>query len=164
MGYRIKNYTSTVPAHETIGVIEQLLLLAGAVAILKEYVAGKVFAISFKLKVEWGEMPIQLPANAGKVFDVFLAEKKATGRGIVTISQKEKMAEQAERTAWKLMEDWVRVQLSLIRMKQADAAQVFLPYLTVSGGNNGQPAVSMYNVFREQQLNTLKAKPDGATA
>lgn len=43
--------------------------------------------------------------------------------------KKSDFAEQAERTAWKLVQDWVEVQLSMIQMKQADFVQVFLPYV-----------------------------------
>lgn len=37
--------------------------------------------------------------------------------------------EQASRTAWRLIQDWVEVQLSMVQMKQADFVQVFLPYV-----------------------------------
>jgi hypothetical protein len=38
-------------------------------------------------------------------------------------------AEQASRTAWKIVQDWIEVQMSMIQMKQADTLQVFLPYV-----------------------------------
>ena len=37
--------------------------------------------------------------------------------------------EQAARTAWKLVQDWIEVQVSMIVMKQAEFLEVFLPYV-----------------------------------
>jgi hypothetical protein len=36
--------------------------------------------------------------------------------------------EQAERTAWKIIQDWIEVQMSMIQMQQADFREVFLAY------------------------------------
>lgn len=38
-------------------------------------------------------------------------------------------AQQAERTAWKIVQDWVEVQMSMIQTRQADFEEVFMPYL-----------------------------------
>lgn len=37
--------------------------------------------------------------------------------------------EQGERTAWKLMQDWVEVQMSFIHMGQVETMEVFLPFV-----------------------------------
>lgn len=39
-----------------------------------------------------------------------------------------KVCEQAERTSWKLLHEWVHIQITMIAMEQAEALQVFLPY------------------------------------
>ena len=43
--------------------------------------------------------------------------------------KKADFAEQAERTAWKLVQDWVEVQMSMVQLKQADVREVFLAYI-----------------------------------
>ena len=42
--------------------------------------------------------------------------------------------EQAQRTAWKILQDWVEVQMSMIKLKQADPMQIFLPYVVTNDG------------------------------
>ena len=36
---------------------------------------------------------------------------------------------QAARTAWKLVQDWVEIQMAMVKMQQAELTQVFLPYM-----------------------------------
>lgn len=43
--------------------------------------------------------------------------------------KKKDFTDQASRTAWKIVQDWVEVQMSMIQLKQADLIQVFLPYV-----------------------------------
>jgi hypothetical protein len=40
-----------------------------------------------------------------------------------------KIKEQSERTAWKLLSDWVDIQMSLIELDQVELIEVFMPYL-----------------------------------
>lgn len=122
----LKNYTSTVPTERTIARIETLLAEAGAIDISKNYNDGRLKAICFSIQAvpEGRLVVIRLPANTEAVFDALKKEVKRPRDGTL-----EKLRIQAERTAWKLMQDWVEVQLSLIRLRQAELLQVFLPYV-----------------------------------
>jgi hypothetical protein len=42
---------------------------------------------------------------------------------------RQRVKEQAARTAWRLMQDWVEIQLSFVQMEQAELVEVFLPYI-----------------------------------
>ncbi len=119
----IKNYTSSVKAEDTIARIELILSKNGATGISKDYEDGKVTALTFLIPVENRSVSIRLPANPDAVFRHMYASKKQHRPGT-----EQRVKEQAHRTAWKLMQDWVEVQLSLIQMKQAELMQVFLPY------------------------------------
>lgn len=124
----VKNYTSVVPAEKTMQTIESLLRGAHATSFVKLLDKGVVRGIVFTIQSEL-ETPItvRLPVDEDGVYTALLQQKKDSHWWPAT--KKEKVREQAKRTAWKLMEDWLRVQLSLVSMKQAQLAQVFLPYL-----------------------------------
>lgn len=121
----IKNYTSTVPVDRTINRIEQALAKAGAASIVKEYgPRNEVAAITFTVQNASQQIAIRLPAVPEMVYEALKKEIRKPQNGTL-----ERLRDQAERTAWKLMQDWVEVQLSLIQMRQAEFLQVFLPYV-----------------------------------
>jgi hypothetical protein len=139
----LKNYTSNVPVSETIHRIEQVLIRCGVTGIMKEYgLNQKVVAITFKIELpETGQHRfIRLPADEKKATEaLFLdyadgAKLNAKGDAISDSSSRKRrtkadFADQGARTAWKIIQDWVEVQMSMIQMKQADLMEVFLPYV-----------------------------------
>lgn len=120
----LKNYTSTTPASSSMGKIEKCLVAAGATNISKTYENNICTAITFRMLVDTRPLFFQLPARVEACFDVFWKEVKRPRP-----DTKDKIREQAERTAWKIICDWVEVQLSMILLEQADALEVFLPYV-----------------------------------
>ena len=125
----LKNYTSNISADSTISRIERMLVDAGATGIAKEYEAGVVTALMFRIKFapDNPEATVKLPANVEACLNAFWQDhcKSRTSRSRKT---KDDFREQAIRTAWKLQHDWVEIQISLIRLKQVDALQAFLQY------------------------------------
>jgi hypothetical protein len=136
----LKNYTSNVPVSQTIYRIEQVLIKCGVSGIEKEYTPnGSVTAITFKIELEPGKpVRVRLPVNEKEALmamwlDYADGEKLTPdGNAIAWNRRKTKtkadFVEQAQRTAWKIIQDWVEVQMSMIQMKQADFREVFLPY------------------------------------
>ena len=137
----LKNYTSDVPVNQTIFRIEQVLIRCGVSGIMKEYIgtAGEIAAITFQIESPGGKVAIRLPADKQKALDAlwldYVDGEKLNDRGdaIEWNPRKRKrrrdFTDQAARTAWKIVQDWVEVQMSMIQMKQADTIQVFLPYI-----------------------------------
>jgi len=127
----IKNRTSVVPATKSTLHIEQKLVENGATQVLKEYDSfGKVSAFSFTIQPHTGggdsaTLNFRLPVNVDACEKVLLAN----GPGVRTPSALKKLPAQAERTAWKILSDWVDVQMALIELKQASVTQVFFPYI-----------------------------------
>lgn len=64
----------------------------------------------------------ELPAKVDACFNVLFAEVKRPNA-----DTKDRIRAQAERTAWKIISDWVEIQLSMIRLEQAEMLQIFLP-------------------------------------
>lgn len=125
----LKNYTSKVSADVTIARIERLLVNAGATGFQKLYEGGLCSAIVFQISFERGGMPInvRLPANVQRCQEALFADYvKASPNGR---KEKADFADQAAQTAWRLVQDWVEVQVSLIHLKQVEFLQVFLPYV-----------------------------------
>ncbi len=138
----LKNYTSDVPASQTIFRIQQVLLKAGVSSINMDYgPAQEVIAITFAIQFDPSKPPVsvRMPANVEAAqqalwLDYTDGEKlSADGNSLAWNRRKTKtkkdFLQQGERTAWKLVQDWIEVQISMIQLKQADFVQVFLPYV-----------------------------------
>lgn len=123
----LKNYTSTVSVRQSISNIEHKLAVHGASSISKWFDdCGCTAGLCFVLSSNGKTMTYKVPANVDKVEKRFLAKRSRPPR---TKEGKEKLRKQAERTAWKIMSDWIDIQLSLIEMDQVEASEIFLPYL-----------------------------------
>lgn len=147
----IKNYTSGVSVSSTVARIEQLLAEAGASSVSKDYEAGILMALSFRIPTPTGRsMTIRLPAKVDAVFDTMKKDIVRPHKHTM-----DRLREQAGRTAWKLMQDWVAVQISLIQMQQADVVEVFLPYIW-----DGEH--SFYHLLRQGGFKQLPAPKDGS--
>lgn len=125
----MKNHTSSVPVSTTIARIEQMLADAGASGIGKEYENGVPVSLVFKIQITPDHPPtcIKLPANVQKCQDAFWKDH-CKSRSVRSRKTSDDFKEQAARTAWKIQQDWVEVQLSMIRLEQLDAIQAFLPH------------------------------------
>ena len=159
----LKNYTSDVPASQTIYRIEQVLIRCGASGITKEYLNtnGDIGSITFTIETPSGPMVIRLPADKEKALDALWIDYvdgdklSADGKSVSCNSRKKKrrvdFAEQAARTSWKIIQDWVEVQLSMVQMRQAEPMQVFLPYIY-----DGKR--TYYDALKDNQFKQLKEK------
>ena len=119
----LKNYTSQVDASKSIAQIERRLCELGAMRVSKDFDRNrKVYtALYFELQLDRGPIAFKIPANIDACFRYINgSRKKKTEDGA------KRDWEQAERTAWKTIWDWVDAQAALIEMDQATVAQAFL--------------------------------------
>ena len=119
----LKNYTLEVPAQTSMNRIEKALVAAGATDISKGYKDGICVDIKFRIMHNGLPMFFKLPAQVEACFTILWKDVKRPQPGT-----QERIKAQAERTAWKIISDWVECQLSMIMLQQAEMLQVFLPY------------------------------------
>ena len=124
MPMKLKYYTSLISPEKSIIQIEKKLVEIGASHIAKSYESGHLSGIMFQVQNKDRPMSFKLPANVGLVTDMMLSDIKRPRCGT-----ENRIREQAERTAWKLLLDWVEVQASMILIGRREVVEVFLPYL-----------------------------------
>lgn len=120
----IKNYTSSVSADKSILDTERILISMGASSIAKEYKDGKVDALRFAIKRGDSIVPFMLPVKAEPIKKLFLQQYRRP-----TQIQIKQCTDQAERTAWKNIKEWVELQATMIKLEQVEFMEVFMPYI-----------------------------------
>lgn len=120
----VKNYTSQVPVNRSVQHIEDRLVKHGAKNILKLYDNKKLTGVAFIVSVNQKDIPFRLPARIDRVEKQLRSTIKRPRTGTM-----DRIVQQAERTAWRLLADWVDVQISLIELDQVELIEVFMPYI-----------------------------------
>lgn len=124
----LKNYSSNVPAHQTISYIEAYLAACEVSGITKQYEDKIPVAIFFHIEIsDSGRFTIRLPAKVSEVQDYLWKDYVSGIRN--PRKTRDDFSDQAPRTAWKIQQDWVQVQMSLIKLKQVDFLEVFMGFL-----------------------------------
>lgn len=119
----IKNYTSNVPIERSINKIEKLLIEFGCNHISKIYDKNRIEGFIFQIIINNRPINFKLPIKTIAIQRVFEKKVKKPRRGTMN-----RVLDQAEKTAWKILSDWIEIQLTLIKLEQAEAIQIFLPY------------------------------------
>ena len=87
---------------------------------------GQVTALSFAMEVEGRLIGFKLPARIDQVEAVLKQERRWR-----TIDE---LKEQAYRTGWANIRDWVTAQMALVDTRMAKVQEVFLPYMAAKSG------------------------------
>jgi|SRR5579864_5478783 len=123
----LKNYTSNIPANTTISYIETYLAECGVMGISKQFEKGMPVALFFHVELRNKTFTIRLPAKVQEVHECLWKDYVTSHTRPKKV--KEDFLEQASRTAWKIQQDWVQVQMSLIKLKQVDFIEVFMGFI-----------------------------------
>ena len=119
----IRNYTSSVPVTNSINYIEHRLSTAGASHIAKFYEGNRPVGMIFQITHNNVPLTFKLPAKSESVFNVLYNAVKRPRP-----STKDNIRMQSDRTAWKILSDWIDIQVTMIQLEQAEFTEVFLPY------------------------------------
>lgn len=124
----ILNYTTTIDTFKTVSEIEYILMKHGAKSIMKKYEGESVTGLSFLIDTGAQQIPVRLPAKIDACLAVLKKEKRENPR-----KQIKDTRQQAERVAWRILKDWVEVQMALLDIEMVKFEEIFLPYIEVQG-------------------------------
>ena len=136
--------------------IEGKLAGNGARQILKLYdEQGRVSGMCFMMMIDGHEVPFKLPARVENCERVLNENLTSRARP----ETRKKIPQQAERTAWKILSDWVEAQMAMIELAQIEVLEVFMPYLY-----NNQKKQTYFETLKEGGFKCLKALPPAANS
>jgi len=140
----IKDYTTTKKAIVSVAEITGELHGHGARKILQEFNDnGSIRSISFSINTPNGEQHFRLPANVDGV--LHRLEKDNAPKQYRT-------KDQAEKTAWRILYDWVRAQMAILEAEMVSMDEVFLPYL-ITGNDQ-----TLFERYKQSQLSLTEGK------
>ena len=132
----IKNYTTSIDSEKTIAEINKILVEHGATKIMLDYEGSMPVKLVFKCVTKKGvEMDFSLPCRWKATHNILNSSKG--------IAVKHRTEEQAIRTSWRIIKDWVDAQMALVELELVDIEEVFLPYALI---NNKQ---TVYDGFKD---------------
>ena len=123
------NYSTTVDAYKTVAEIEQMLVRHGAKSIMKSYEGEDVTSLSFLIDTGNGNIPVKLPVRLDDVLQVLTEQKKAYPKANIKATR-----EQANRVAWRILKDWIEVQMALLDMQMVKFEEIFLSNIETADG------------------------------
>ena len=119
----IKNYSTTIPAAQTVGEIQGILAAHGAKSIIMNYnEQQEPNAVLFMVETPFGDRLFKLPANIDEFQKVLQRQKVKCDR------------EQATKVAWRNIKDWVAAQMALLETAMVTFDEIFLPYMADKTG------------------------------
>ena len=131
----IKNYTTKIDVYTSLGEIQGALARNGASKVMIDYNGAKPEAVTFGIVCPDGRTAgFRLVARVEGVENTFRRQKVRADR------------EQAERTAWRNVRDWVLAQMAMIESEQAELDELFLQRMLGDGGR------TLYEVYKDGQL------------
>jgi len=121
----LKNYTSGIPVSKSVAYIEQLLARNGVKQIGKHYDGGRLIGIFFIIEVNGSDVPFKLPARVAECERVLTENLSRRARP----ETRKKIPQQAERTAWKILSDWIEAQMAMVELSRVELIEIFLPFV-----------------------------------
>lgn len=139
---RLKNYRSSAADSAIFEAIRAALAAHKAKRIIFDYDDdGCAVAISFSVEIGKELLAFRLPARLENVADLVKQSYRNAGRNI----SGQALIDQAYKTAWANIRDWITAQMALIDSGMVRTEEVFLPYLLIDAGK------TLFEQFAEQR-------------
>ena len=129
------NFTTKIPAAQTVGECQAILAKAGAASVAVHYKDTAPDGLSFRLATPHGMRNFTLPVDVDAMQAVLA---KAERDGAFASMHPRKGAyssrDHAANVAWRVVKDWLEANLALIAAQMATLTSLMLPYVHVDEG------------------------------
>lgn len=125
----ILNYTTQIDVYKTVAEIERILSEHGVMSIMKQYEDGQVVSLSFLINDGEKKIPVRMPIRVDECLKVMQKQKKEHPKMQIKATK-----EQASKVAWRIMKDWIEVQMALLEINMVRFEEIFLPYIETTDG------------------------------
>lgn len=126
--------TTEISPERTISEIEMVLIENGCNAVLKEYTAGAIEAVSFRISVNGQDIPFRLPCRWQAIAGIFMKRKAGKWNYTLGDATKKACADKGRRVAWRQILRWVEAQCALVQTDMVKMEEVFFPYIQSKSG------------------------------
>jgi hypothetical protein len=122
----LKNYTTQVPASRSVQEIQEMLQKHGASGVLMEYEpgTGRIASLAFKINLNGQDWGFRLPLRWREAQRVMKEQRISKSRD----------DDYCYRVAWRILRDWVNIQMALVELDIVQMQEVFLPYVVQKNG------------------------------
>lgn len=125
----ILNYTTQIDVYKTVAEIERILSEHGVMSIMKQFEDGQIVSLSFLIDDGEKKIPVRMPIRVNECLKVMQKQKKEHPRMQIKATK-----EQASKVAWRIMKDWIEVQMALLEINMVRFEEIFLPYIETTDG------------------------------
>jgi|SRR6185312_761198 len=141
------NYTTSVSASKTAHECIDRLAQHGVRRIMQSYDdRGHVNGLAFEIETRWGWRQYELPVNVAGVHKVlYRAWDDGKIKRIYT------SMDQAERTAWRVLKDWLEAQLALIEAGVSELSEIMLPWMRIDQNT------TLYQQIDQNQMRAIES-------
>lgn len=147
------NYTTKIPAAQTVGECQHILAQVGASAVAVLYQDKGPSGLEFRLDTPHGRRDFTLPVDVTAMQAVLQkAERAGEFASLRKAAASWTSREHAANVAWRVVKDWLEANLALIAAQMATLSEVMLPYLHVDDER------TLWQAYRERE-DTLALEP-----
>jgi hypothetical protein len=120
----ILNFTTKIDAWKTVNEIQQILSKHQISHFSIKNEGSFPVALSFTILYKEQPLNFLLPCNHAGVLRCLKNDRK--------VPSSSKNEEQALRTSWRIVKDWVEAQMAIVQAELAPIQEVFMPYLVIN--------------------------------
>lgn len=122
----ILNYSTKIDAWKTCNEVQQILSKHNVTHFSIRNEGTFPVALAFTIDYKGKPLNFLLPCNHEGVLSSLKRDKK--------VPKASKNSEQALRTSWRIIKDWIEAQMAIVESELAPIQEVFLPYLVNETG------------------------------